>query len=70
MLHPFFSKFYEHEDFEKVVNFTFYSLLKEGEELRLEINKKSEMMILLCGEVTLYRRIMESELKKKKKQQK
>lgn len=58
MLHPFFSKFYEHDDFEKVVNFTFYSHLKEGEELRLELNKKSEMMILLSGEVTLYRKAM------------
>jgi hypothetical protein len=67
MLHPFFSKFYEHDDFDKVVNFTFYACLKEKEELRLEVNKKSEILILLSGEITIYRKVLEVDLKKKQK---
>jgi len=41
MLNTFFGKFYEHQDFEKVVNLTFYCKLNSEEDMKLEVNKKS-----------------------------
>lgn len=35
----------------------------------MELNKKSEIVILLAGEVTLYRKVVEGEGKKKSKKE-
>jgi hypothetical protein len=65
MLNTFYNKFYEHQDFDKVVNFTFYAKLQPLEESKLELNKKSEILILLTGEIEIYRKSYEKEIKKK-----
>lgn len=67
---PFFSPYYEHEDFNTVTGFTFYAKIWPLDELVLNLNKKSDVIILLQGDIELFRPVMGKDLRKLKKRNK
>jgi hypothetical protein len=66
LYNSFFNKFYTHEHFHQIADMSFYAKIPKDRELHLNLNKTSEVLVLLSGEIEIYKKEIKSNNKKQK----